>query len=243
MKTYSKAFLAVLPLFLAACSFTPVKPEPVAMQEQPPIKQAAHQFIAALASGDEAAISRATTVAGDPAAQRLAASVRKDTAVSRQLQMQLARRFDAGDDLTTAVGSDVWLDNFKHLAEDAVMLKVDQRARIGDETTDGVVFLRQVNGEWKVELIPTLVAESGGRITVPDADVLYRFDVAAALNEMLLQRLERDEFTSYHDYQRARNQFWAQYLTIISNGEEPHDKLLATLPYLPREPMFFVNTK
>lgn len=243
MKIYKKAMFGILPLMLAACSFAPVKPERVAMQEQPPIKQAAHQFIAALASGDEAAISRTTTVASDPEAQRLAATVRKDAAISRRLQLQLGRRFDAGDDLSSPVGSEVWLHNFKTVANEAVMLKVDQRARIGDETTDGVVFLRQVNGEWKVELIPTLVAESGGRLVVKDPVVQYRFDVATALNEMLLQRLERDEFTSYGDYERARNQFWAQYLTLISNGEEPHDKLLATLPYVPKETPVVAETR
>ena len=63
------------------------------------------------------------------------------------------------------------------------LLQVDRRARIGDETTDGVVFLRQVAGEWKVELIPTLVAESGGRVVVTDPSVQYRYDVAVALNE------------------------------------------------------------
>jgi hypothetical protein len=231
-----------LPLLFGACSFA-VKPTPVAVQDRPPIKEAAHHFVAALAAGDESAISNVTTVDRDPGAQRLAASVRKDAAIARQLQVELTRRFDITDVSAAQVGSEAWLGNFMHLADDSVMLQVDRRARIGDETTDGVVFLRQVAGEWKVELIPTLVAESGGRVVVTDPSVQYRYDVAVALNEMLLQRLERGEFETYQDYQHARNEFWAQYLTVISNGQEPHDKLLATLPYVPKEPEMVADTR
>jgi len=241
MKTLKQAWV-FLPLILGACSMA-VKPVPVAENDRPPIKEAANHFIAALAAGDESALSSVTTVDHDPSAQRLAASVRHDAAVSRQLQVELTRHFDVVEDAPGAIGSEMWLGNFQHLTDAAVMLQVDQRARIGDETTDGVVFLRQVGGAWKVELIPTLVAESGGRVTVSDPSVQYRYDVSVALNEMLLQRLERGEFETYADYQHARNTFWAQYLNVISNGEEPHDKLMATLPYVPKEATFVADTR
>jgi hypothetical protein len=232
-----KAKAAFLPvLLLAGCSLMASKPTPVAVQNQPPIKEAAHEFIAALASGDEAQISDTSLVDADPATQRLAAIVRKDAAISRQLHLQLTQRFDVEEE-STPVGSEEWLGNFADLTDHAGILQADKRARIGDETTDGVLFLRQVDGAWKVELIPTLVAESGGRQNVTDPNVEYRFNVSTALNEMLLGRLEQGEFSSYSDYQHARNIFWAQYLALIANGEEPHDKLLATLPHLPKEGM------
>ncbi len=243
MKAWKTTF-AVLPLLvLAGCNMVAAKPSPVAEQDQPPIKEAAHDFITALASGNEQQISDTSTVDADPAAQRLAAIVRKDAAISRQLQLQLGRRFDADDATAAPVGSEEWLGNFKDVTDHAGMLHVERRARIGDETTDGVVFLRQVDGAWKVELIPTLVAESGGRVSVTDPSVEYRFSVSSALNEMLLQRLEQNEFASYSDYQHARNIFWAQYLALISNGEEPHDKLLATLPYVPKEPSVLAENR
>ncbi|HEY4329083.1 MAG TPA: hypothetical protein VGN88_05050 [Phycisphaerae bacterium] len=233
MVDHKKLWAAFLSLFLGACS---IAPAPVAAEDRGAVRQGVTHFLDALDSGSEAQLSHATVVEQDPLAQQLAQAVLHDAASGRRLQAALIRRFDPpSDDLPPAVvGSDAWIEQFASTAAIAPMLQAGDRVRIGNEKWSGVIFLRLCNGQWKVELVPTLVAESGGR-RISDSAVVYRFGVTAAVNEWLLKRLEQGEFHSYRDYQNARHDFWEKYIALIVQNQDPREKLLESLPPMPRE--------
>ena len=234
MKPFQLINLMFPLLLLSGCSSFTATPQPVSLAEAVSVKSAAGDFILALASGDADAINRASTVEADPATAQLATLVIHDTAVARQLQLELSNRFEPAEADKSVVGSDAWVAIYQDVLENATMVQAGSRVRIGDETTDGVLFLRKVNGTWKVELVPTLVAESGGRAQVSDPIAEYRFKVSTAVNQMLTTRIEGNEFSSYREYKDARNGFWLDYLALAVNGQDPHDKLLPSLPVVPK---------
>ncbi len=217
---------------LAACNTAPTR---VSLDNQPPLRAAVHEFTDALRSGDEAKLVSITTVDSDRPTRKLGRAVVDDYIASRQIQIQLEKQFHRADNIASVVGSDPWIDSFEHTGGTAVILQAGDRVRIGDGE-DGTVFLRRIDGQWKVELVPTLVPESGGRAKVSDPVVQYRFEATCAANQHMLAMLKDGEFSSLLAFQEAKNKFWFQYMMVAANGDDPREKLLSTLPPLPGQP-------
>jgi len=197
------------------------------------VRAAALEFTQALKAGDASRVREMTFAGNDAESQRLAAAVVGDTLTGRGIQMKLAGFADA-QQKAAVVGSDLWIGEMEAAAETGPILKAGDRVRVGEEWRDGSMFLRQVGTGWKVEVISTLVAESGGAPTVADPAVEYRFNVTRAINAWMLERLNAGEFATFKDYQRSRNAFWMEYLSRVARGDDPKD-LLATLPAMPKE--------
>jgi hypothetical protein len=236
VKRFSKVLLAALPVlvFFTGCSVAPTR---MSLQDQQPVRAAAHEFTSALKAADGKLLQQMTTVDSDPETRKLAQAVVADSVSARQIQLQLIHRFDRCEDRPSVIGSDSWIDQIEQTAARGDILQAGERARIGEAGSDGTLFLRRINGQWKVELVPSLVAESGGRTRMDDPVVDYRFNVTRAVNEHFLARLNANEFASLHDYLQAKNQFWFQYMTLAAHGDDPHDKLLPSLPPMPSEPL------
>ena len=173
---------------LGACS---VAPQPVTGPEESSIRTAADSFIAALSAGNQEQLRACSTVDADSDTRQIANAVEEDTALSRQLQLKLKTRFGQNDKLGALVGTDEWISMYRTVASYGPVVRTGHRARIGSQTQDGVMFLRQVDGQWKVELVPTLVAESGGRQRVHDPVVEYRFQATAAASDWSLSALPK----------------------------------------------------
>jgi hypothetical protein len=235
MKSVSKIWLATLPILacLAGCNVVPTR---MALQDQEPVRAAARAFTASLRTVDEASLRQTTIVDADPDTQKLAQAVFADTLTARQVQLQLGRQFDRAEDRASVVGSDAWIDQFQQAINHEAIWQAGERVRIGEAGRDGTLFLRRINGQWKVELISSLVAESGGRTRMSDPIVDYRFNVTRAVNEHFLARIQRKEFASLQGYLQAKNRFWFEYMAVASQGDDPRDKLLSSLPPLPAEP-------
>jgi hypothetical protein len=231
-----KPILFSTTILLGACS---IAPQTATGPDESSIRAAADTFIDALASGDQDQLRAATIVDADTDTRQIAHAVEEDTVLSRQLQSNLKSRFGQSDKIGSQVGTDDWVGIYRAVASYAPVLRAGDRARIGRQTQDGVLFLKQQNGQWKVELVPTLVAESGGRQRVHDPVVQYRFRTTAAASEWFLKRLAEGDFASYREYQRERDAFWVQYMALAISGEDPHDKLLSSLPPIPVEQPIF----
>ena len=221
-------------LLLAACSTAPRAVSSDA--EQQPIRAAARQFVSALQSADESQLRQTSIVDPNPDTRQLASAVIADAVAGRRLQLALVDHFSAAESRAGIVGSEPWLAQLQGTAEHGPILQAGNRVRVGERGRDGSLFLRNIAGQWKVELVPTLVAESGGNPQVNDPIVDYRFNVTRAANQYFLSRLQNNEFTSFNDFTRAKNEFWFEYLNTAAKGEDPHDKLLGTLPPIPRGP-------
>jgi hypothetical protein len=228
----SLAAMVIGTALLAGCNVTPTR---VPLESEAPIRAGAQQFADALKSGDAAQLEQATTVDSDRQTQALARAVIDDCVKARQIQLRLRDRFGRTEDKASVVGSDTWIASFERMGARTPILQSGERVRIGDGA-DGTMFLRRINGQWKVELVPTLVAESGGKTKMSDAVVSYRFDATRAANQMLLERIQGGEFATLADYQQAKNEFWFKYMSLAANGQDPREKLLSTLPPLPAEP-------
>jgi hypothetical protein len=225
---------AVAAAFLGGCQSTQVQTS-LAPVQQDELRAAAHHFTDAVRLTDAGRVQAFSVVDGDPQSRTLGEAVLSDTLAGRRVHQQLADRFGYVERDSVAVGSDAWLGQMESTIDNAPIQKAGDRARIGYMGEGNGVYLRQVAGEWKVEVIPTLVAEAGGRPTINDPLVDYRFGVTRAMNQWMLDRLSRDDFRSKADYDKAKNSFWMQYLTYATSGKDPKNELLSTLPPLPRE--------
>lgn len=222
---------------LAGCQLTPA---PLSEGHQHEIRTVADQFTNAIRSGD-ATRMRDVSIA-DAANQELAQVVINDTVTSRKMLDSLTSHFGYVEDKPGVVGSNRWIDSLQSTASRGPIRRVGDRALLtGNEQNE--IYLRNVGGTWKVDLIPTLVPESGGNPTVNDPIVEYRFGVTHKLNQWMLARLENNEFQSKSEFDQARSKFWMEYLTYIANGKDPQEAVLPALPSMPSDDPGFASQK
>jgi hypothetical protein len=215
--------------FLGACQMTP---SGLSQDKQVEIRSAAQEFTNAIRAGDADRLREVSVV--DNTNEKLAKAVIDDTVTSRKVLTSLSNHFGYVESKPTAVGSNRWIDGLQSTASLAPIQRAGDRVLLS-APHQGDIYLRNIGGEWKVELIPTLVAESGGNPTVSDPLVEYRFGVIYQLNQWMLTRLENNEFRDKTDFDSARSKFWMQYLTYAANGKDPQDTLLPSLPAMPKD--------
>jgi len=225
-------FTALAAVLFASCS---TAPRPVARQDESPIRNAALKFTAALQTHDSDAVDQLTTHESDPEAVALSQAAIADAVKGREVESTLANRFGEMENRAGISGSDAWLAEFERTAATEPIMQSGNRVRIGEAGKAGTFFLRQNEGKWRVEAGPTLVAETGGRPKMTDPSLHYRLGVTLAVNAWMLERLERGEFSTMHDFMAAKSQFWFEFMAYAANGDDPRDKLLPSLPPLPAE--------
>jgi hypothetical protein len=226
---------AAATMFLAAAAFTGCQLAPMntslSEDNQQQIRAAAHEFTDAMRAGDADRLRGVSTV--DTENQKLGKAVINDTVTSRKMLESLSSHFGYVEEKPFVVASNGFINRLATTASAAPIRRAGDRALISAE--NGEIYLRNIAGAWKVELIPTMVPESGGKSTINDPVVEYRFGVAHELNQWMLARLENNEFQSKTDFDRARSKFWMQYLTYAANGKDPQDTLLPSLPAMPKD--------
>jgi hypothetical protein len=215
---------------LGACQSMPTG---LAQDKQVEIRSAAQEFTNAIRAGDAERLRHVSTI--DDANEKLGKAVINDTVTSRKVLNSLSSHFGYVESKPGAVASNGWIDRLESTAAMAPIRQAGDRVLLA--TPDqGEIYLRNVGGTWKVELIPTLVPESGGKPVVSDPVVEYRFGVIHQLNQWMLTRLENNEFQNKTDFDKARSKFWMEYLTYAANGKDPQDTVLPSLPAMPNQP-------
>jgi hypothetical protein len=240
--SHDKTLLTLASLLLAGAALTGCQLTPTTLSEthQQEIRTVADQFTTAIRSGDAARLRDVSTA--DAQNQDLAQVVINDTVTSRKMLDSLSAHFGYIEDKPGVVGSNRWVDALQSTASRGAIRSVGDRALLaGNE--QGEIYLRNVGGSWKVDLIPTLVPESGGNTIVNDPVVEYRFGVTHKLNQWMLARLENNEFQSKSEFDQARSKFWMEYLTYVANGKDPQDALLPSLPSMPTDDIFALDNE
>jgi hypothetical protein len=208
-----------------------VAPSPVSHLDETGIRGAVHGFAQAVRTGDAEKVKAVSVVPGQN--RVLGEKVIDDTVTNRKMQVKLTEAFGYVEPKAAVVGSEAYLARLDATANSGPIAREGDRACVGQPGLDGSVYLRHVQGDWKVEVIPTLVMEAGGQPTVNDEVVDYRFGVSQTLNHWMLSRLENQEFKNKREYDLARNSFWMHYLTYTAAGKDPHQTMMSALPVMP----------
>ncbi len=225
-------FTTLMAALLAACN---TAPRPVATENQSPIRKTALQFATALKSADSRTLESMTTHETDPEIVALSQKTLADAVKGREVQIALQQHFGTMETRPGVCGTSAWTNQLEQTAENEPIMQAGNRVRIGEAGKPGTFFLREVDGTWKVEAVPTLIAENGGRVKGSDPTLDYRLGVTLAVNAWMLERLDRGEFASMHDFMAAKSQFWFEFMACAANGDDPREKLLSSLPPLPVE--------
>jgi len=234
------SFAAIALALLTGCATT--QTAGLSPNDESDARAAAHEFANAIRAGNASRLRNAVVV--EPSMRQLGDEVIGDTVVSRMVLREFGTRFNDHTQPATLVASDRWLDTLESRLQFAPIKReapgADGTPRmcllVAESRIAGSnVHMRHVAGQWKVELISTMVPEAQGQSTVEDVAVPYRYGVTRVMKADLLARLTRGEFQSPADYEKARGAFWDDFLSALAKGKDPHDAVDPTLPVMPPE--------